>query len=522
MVFYPLINNCGLKSTNAFSDGYTINIQWYQAYSSVTTNRIAYNIYYSTTKENVFSEGVKYISIDDSLEANIINLDPGQLYFFSVRPIEYNPNVYNLNILPIAYDNLRVLPTSLLRENINSTVTTIPLLDVYGFPTSGIARIGAEVISYNSIDQILNNLTSVTRGFSGSRARIHNIDGYDGYYYQDPIVTYFINGEDLQYDRIFECQCRFERTDYQRTNEDGYHQVLADLLTSDLSQSDEYNVDFPAYDYSGYHRTDPVQLLTGQCVGSYIGGEQGCIDKYGNVNIVRGFNLQDFNNQRQELGLSVTGRVATLIQRSRTGITCNCYQPSSEYADDRCPRCLGSKYVHGFEQYFNPRRSDGRIKVRLGPSDEDVKMTEAGLESEVIVDIWTLTVPTIKDRDILVLYQMDEQTEEYRYEVLSVNRNNTLLNFQGGQKLRAQRIRKTDSLYQVQIFKDSSLYPSTLTTSVGYTTSIVPHTHTIVVSEKITALTQINQVTSVSQGHSHPVIAGQVLDSVGHRHEIVL
>jgi len=37
---------------------------------------------YSTEKENIFSEGVKYISIDDSLQANIINLIPGQNYFF--------------------------------------------------------------------------------------------------------------------------------------------------------------------------------------------------------------------------------------------------------------------------------------------------------------------------------------------------------------------------------------------------------------------------------------------------------
>lgn len=47
--------------------------------------------------------------------------------------------------------------------------------------------------------------------------------------------------------------------------------------------------------------------------------------------------------------------------------------------------------------------------MRFAPADEDLKMTEAGLESEVNGEIWTLTVPTIKDRDVLVRYDMDRK-----------------------------------------------------------------------------------------------------------------
>lgn len=522
MVYYPSPIKSGLISTNSFGDGCTINLQWNKAYPSIYTNRIAYNIYYSTIKENVFSEGIKYISIDDSLEANIIDLTPGQLYFFCVRPMEYNPLIYNLESdLQIAYDNLRIIPSSLLRSNMDQITTTIPLLDVYGFPNSGIIKIGTEIIEYSSIDIIQNNLTSVVRGYNNSNITIHNVDGYDGYSYWDPIVRLFIFGESIIYDNIYQCQSRFEYDSYQRTNEDGYHQVLKDLLTTDLSASDNYNIDFPSYDYSGYHRTDPVQLINGTCVGSYIGGEMGCIDKYGNFNIVRGFSLQDQNNQRQEMLLSITGKPAVLIKRVRTGITCSCYQPSSEYPDDRCPNCYGTKFVFGYEQYFNPRRSDGRIMVRPSPSDEDLKMSEAGLESEFILDFWTLTSPTIRDRDILVLFDM-EGNEEFRYEVLSVTRNNTILELQGGQKLKTQRIRKFDPAYQIRIFKDSSLIPSKILTSVGFTTGILPHTHEVTISEKILSVSQINQTTSVSQGHNHPIVSGIVLSALGHDHRITL
>jgi hypothetical protein len=639
MVFYPNPINCGLKSTSSLGDGYTVNIQWHQAYASTTTNRIAYNIYYSEEKETVFSDGIKFVSVDDSLEANIINLTPGQLYFFSVRPVEYDPILYNLDaMLPVAYDNLRIIPSSLLRSDIYQNSLTVPLLDVSEFPNTGVVKAGTELIRYSSVNYITNNLAvpgsvinnayfidqggedysrspgndgyligltlinlqataetwiircvgimpdgyakfSATgsisgtsrdgytnpiiwtsdsqtnsngvfefsilqaspfvigdyftikigagsvvdggRGYNNTNIRSHTTDGYDGYYYWDPAINFFVIGEENSFDRIFMCQNRFEYPNFQRTNADGYHQVTKDLLTSDLSESDNYNVDFPAYDYAGYHRTDPVQLLNGTCVGSYIGGEMGCIDKFGNVHMLRGFSLQDHNNQRQELGLSVTGKPAVLIKRVRTGITCACYQPSSEYPDDRCPLCYGTKFVFGYEQYFNPRRSDGRIMVRPSPADEDVKMTEAGLESEMLIDFWTLTVPTIKDRDILVLFDM-AGNEEYRYEVLSVTRNNTVLELQGGQKIKAQRIRKTDPAYQVRIFRDSSMFPSQLNTSIGFTTSIVPHTHKIVISEKIVSINQINQTTEVSQGHNHVVKDGIIMPAVGHSHTIIM
>lgn len=347
----------GLDAVTSIGDGYSINIRWFQAYPNIKTNKIAHHIYFSTIKENVFTEGIKYVSIDDYIDANIIDLTPGQEYFFSVRPVEYDPDLFNLELLPIAYDNLRVYPTSLLRQNISDTDLIIPLLDVTDFPPSGLIKIGVELIQFLSVDLInmnllLNNIDQ--RGAYNTNARPHNISGFDGYYTWDPIITLFTKKESTSFDRIFACQCRFEYPNHPFTLIDGYRQVTKDLLSTDLSTADAANVDFPMYDYAGYHRTDPVQLLNGTCVGSYIGGQMGCIDGYGNYNIFRGFSLQDRNTQRQEIELSVTGKPAALIKRVQTGITCACYLASSEYPDDRCPLCFASGTLINTKSGFIP------------------------------------------------------------------------------------------------------------------------------------------------------------------------
>jgi len=647
MIFYgnPSVNT-GTNAVGAVGDGYTINIKWFQAYTSVPNFKIAYNIYYSTHKPTVFSEGIKFVSIDGALQSNIIDLIPGQEYFFAVRPVEYNPAIFNLSLLPVAYNNLRVYPTSLLRQDMSATDLIVPLVDVSDFPPTGVVKVGIELIQYLAVDQVNNNLVlsggvdpiaahfvvqqggnfylpnpnnigtgtidnltlvngssppsenwtircvrvdgypvptpkfeafgsvsgtqrdqytnpiiweadgtnvagsilsfSITettpfamgdeftiqvigltpgvsggRGYNGTPISEHTTDGYDGTNFWDPIVPLFTLGESHLFDRIYVCQARFEYPYYQFTMVDGYHQVLKDLLSTDLDAADAANVTFPMYDYAGYHRTDPVQLLDGTCVGSYIGGEMGCIDGYGNYNIYRGFSLQDQNTQRQDVLLSVTGRPAVLIRRVQTGITCTCYLPSSEYPDDRCPYCYGTKFVFGYEQYFNPRQSDGRIMVRVGPTAENLRMHEAGLESEFPLDIWTLTVPTVKTRDVLVLFDQDDN-EEFRYEVGDVIRNNTINGLDGGQHLKTFRIRKFDPAYQIRIFRNTSDFPQKLNTSVGFVPGIPPHTHEIVINEKIMSVSQINQTTALSQGHNHPIINGEVMEVLGHSHQIIL
>lgn len=652
MVHYASPIMAGLSQVASLGDGYTINLTWFPAVPDNFLNKIAYHIYFSINKDQVFTEGVKFVIVDGSTSANIIDLIPGQAYWFCVRPVEYNPNVITfLQNLPVAHDNVRFYPSSMLRSNIGPTDLIIPLIDVDGFPNTGILKVGIELIQYLAVDTVNKNLivssgsgglpahlilqsnnqfylpspsnhgngiitmlmlasggpptetwtvkcvfvqrdgsnnpipgtakfeavgsisgnvrdpfgnpfvwgvngtvvsngilsfgitelgptftpgdnftlqvqgvapgASGGRGFNGTPISGHTVSGFDGYNQWSPIVSLIAFGEDTRWDEILVCQSRFEYPNYPFTIIDGYHQVTKDLLSTDLSAADAANVQFPMFDFSGYHRTDPVQLLNGTCVGSYIGGEMGCIDANGNFNIFRGFSLQDQNTQRQDILLSVTGRPAVLLRRRWEGITSNTYIPSSEYPDDRAADNYGGKFVMGYDQYYNPRRSDGRILVRTGPTAENLKMHEAGLESEYPLDLWTLTVPTIKTRDVLILFDQDDN-EEFRYEVADVVRNNTILGLDGGQHLKTFRVRKFDPIYQIRAFRNTADFPSQLQTSLGFAVGIPPHSHNIVINEKIMTVGQINQTTGVAQGHNHPIVNGQVMEVLGHTHTIIL
>jgi len=183
--------------------------------------------------------------------------------------------------------------------------------------------------------------------------------------------------------------------------------------------------------------------------------------------------------------------------------------------------CYGTKFVFGYDQYFNPRSSDGRIMVRLSPTAENLKMREAGLESEFPLDMWTLTVPTIKTRDVLILFDQNDN-ESFRYEVGDVIRNNTILGLDGGQHLKTFRIRKTDPAYQIRVFRNTAQFPDTLNTSLGFAVGTPPHSHTIVVNENVLAVSQINQTTGISQGHNHVVVSGVVQEIFGHSHIIII
>jgi len=661
MVTYADPVRVGLSRVASMGDGYTINISWFQAYSTLPSNKIAYHIYYGTDNTklipdseypDIFSEGVKLVVIDGSTEVNVIGLTPGQEYWFCVRPVEYDPTIFNLSNLPIAHDNVRFYPSSLLRQNMTATDLIVPLMDVEGFPNMGVVQVGIELILYLAVDAVNNNLIvpggtspisghlvlqsnnqyylpnpnntgqgslgsltlvggdtngtysircifvqrdgsgnpisgtakfvvispppgdpvdgygnypvwvangpivsdgilsfgivendgytfvpgdsftvqvagaqpglSSGRGYDNTPITSHSVSGFDGYNTWNPLVTVFTLTESRLYDQMYVCLSRFEYPNFPFTIIDGYRQVPVDYLSTDLAAADAANVTFPIYDYAGYHRTDPVQLLNGTCVGSYIGGEMGCIDAYGNYNIYRGFSLQDQNTQRQDILLSVTGQPAVLVQRVQTGDVCSCYLSTSEYPDDRCPFCYGTKFVFGYTQYFNPRQSDGRIMVRLGPTAENLKMHEGGLESEFPLDIWTLTVPTIKTRDFLILFDQNDN-ESFRYEVGDVIRNQTILGQDGGQHLKTFRIRKTDPAYQVRVFRNTSDFPNTINTSLGMAPpAIPPHSHTIVVNEKVLAVSQINQTTGISQGHNHPITDGVVQTVLGHTHTIIL
>jgi len=508
----------GLKKVSAVGDGTSVVLEWFPVYPSITTNAVAITIYHSTSKDNLYYEGIKLIYNGNDTSLTLTGFPAGDLTFFAIRPFEYNPT-FNWNDLTNTDINQYVLPETLLASNITDTDLAIPVLDASSFPAQGTILLGSELISYSSKTGNTLNVSVNGRGFNNTVARIHGMDGWDGnpalatslqwlFYRRGPSL--WIGGDDPNFDKQMMCEVRFDYPHFPG-NTTGYNQVVEDIVDVDLEWSDTQQIGFPAYDYAGYHRQDPAMLIKGECIGSYQGGEMYCQDDENGVGqVLRGVSLQDRNNQRQEMITILTGRPCVLLQRQMTGITCKCMVTYQNSPDPLCEVCIGSGFVTGWVQYFFPRNSDGRLLVRFDPYKDTIRREAEGMDPEIQVVARALTVPTIKPRDILVKYELTGE-EEFRYEVTGVTRNDTYLGNIGGQKLDLTRIRKTDPVYKIYVFSNTATMPTWIDTGTmiaepGHSipTNLMNHSHRIRGNEN--ARQTWAQQTQVSAGHNHRVI----------------
>ena len=522
----------GCRFAGSKGDGYSIDLRWYKAQPWPITYTMAYNIYYSTDREEVFNEGVKYVIIDSTRDTiTITGLKPGDVYYFAVRATEFERGTVRLNQLP-EVDNCKVYPEAALRYTISDSTLLIPVEDADQFPPLGVVLIGAELIQYTSLDipdgyLVLSDISQ--RGVYDTSARMHMPDGYDGYqYYDNPLVRHFWGFEDDNI-AVEMAENKFQYPHYPATAADGYKERV-DIVNKNLDPIEAANQDFNPYDFAGWRRNHPADLLSGRCVGSYFGGEYYCADGYDGIGRqIRGVNIQDLITQREEVLLEITGVPCVLLRKITEGKYSKHYENKKLNTAYRGLDNFGTTMVHGYEQYFNDRRADGRIFIRFGPTKEDIKRNEDGLENEFIPDCWTLVTPPIKDGDVIIRYAIDG-TEEFRYEITNVTRNDTFLEETGAQKFTAHRVRKTDPIYQVPVNADTSTIPTTITTSIGMVAGLIPpHVHNIQISgDNVTSVSQINQMTGISQGHNHRITNGTIAavdnagNELGHTHTIIL
>ncbi|KKN61324.1 hypothetical protein LCGC14_0523150 [marine sediment metagenome] len=521
---YSATKRGGCSLARSAEDGYTIQIFWDQAYESVLDYDLGYNVYYSTIREDVFTEGVKFVSIDGATDGYVIELTPGDVYYFAVKGAQHDPSWFNLALLPDSFPGFKAYPEGLLLSDISTTDVVIPLSDIDQFPAFGVIQVGTEIMRYISKDIPSSSVLVSERGFLGTNIRFHDTDGYDGIETRDPIVRFWRGYEDDN-ERVQQETASFAFPNHAFTAADGYA-IKSDIITTNLGASDTSIESFPKYDFVGWHRTDPSRLLRGDCIGTYYGGEQWCADGYlGIGRQLRGVPINEQAARREEVLLNTWGEPVMLVRRLWSGIRCSCILSTTEQPEHRCIFCFGTGFSTGYEQFFNSRKSDGKIRVRFGPTQEDVKMDSAGLENVFIPDCWTLVYPAIRDRDFIIRFDEDG-VEEFRYEILNVTRNILAEGKSGAQKFSAQRIRKTDPIYMWSAIDTTATMPQTLTTSIGLLRGLgglqIPHIHNIVINEGIVSLSQINQTTSVSEGHNHQIRNGIVLKSVGHAHSIIL
>lgn len=517
----------GLRTVTCLGDGYSVHLQWHRSYQDPPLWDLVYNLYWSTEKNDVFSEGVKFVIPSDQSEVIIRSgFKRGDIYYFAVRASAHEPGTLLFDQLPVA-DGLKMYSEAALRENISPTDTLIPVDDASVFPPSGIVLIHAEPIQYSAVDLVDNNLVLFSvnqRGYYGYDARLHTTDGYDGrHQFEDSFVRLWKGFEDGN-NAVGAEEIAFE-FNYARTDEDGYRERV-DILTAtaELSVTDEANDDFPAQDQRGWTRTHMEDYLSGKCIGTYFGGEYGCADGYESDGSIRGLSIQDHMNMREEYLLELTGEPVMLFRRMWEGKESQHHDPHRENTAYRGLDNFGTTMVSGYYPFYNSRRSDGKILVRFGPTKEDLKREDSGIENTFIPNCWTLVYPGVQDGDFIIRFNQDG-SEEWRYEIIDVERNRVLLQETGQQKFTAVRVRKTDPIYQVRAIRDTSQLPAELLTSIGSVDGpggVPPHMHRVVVNEGITTVAQIDQMTSVEQGHNHPVQNGQVQIVLGHTHTLVL
>ncbi len=518
----------GIESVISHEDGYQLDITWRRAYPSKLNNIIIYNIYFSSNMDDVFTEGVRLVSIDGTYSANLVDFSPGDLYYFAVRAVELDLTWFLPSMLPDAYGGLKYLPEGMLLSALTTSSSEISLTDIATFPPMGIVQLGYELIRYNNVDYTAGKLLSLTRGFNSSSIRPHGLDGYDGYVTTDAFVHFWKGMEDTN-DITIEQEIKFDYPNYAFTVKDGYKTIDADVFNTDLNASDTSQTGFIRYDYSGWRRTSPWDLLSGKCVGTYFGGSAFCADGYGVGFQVRGIPFQDAVAAREEQQLETIGEPCILLKRKWTGIRCSCISAGQENPYLRCTKCFSTGFLTGYDQFFNPRRSDGKLLVRFDPTEDQVRTDEEGLESVFLPNCWSLVVPSIHSRDIIIR-QNEDGSEEFRYEVQSVTRNKLLNGMSGMQKFATQRLRKTDPVYQWLNMTSTANVPQILTTGIGLlrgpNNTLIPHTHELHINENIINLSQINQTTSISAGHNHRVVNGQIQmseenEQIGHQHSII-
>lgn len=432
----------GLKAVTCLGDGASVLIEWHKAFLLKTLLwGIVYNIYYSTNQSTVFSEGVKLVSKNTNLSAIIKGgFKPGDVYYFAVRAGVHENETFNIDSLPTE-NGLYIYSESVLRQNIQAEDLIIPLVDVSGFPGTGVIILGRELVKYSSVDTVNNNLIVLEgdRGYLGYEPTQHTVDGYNGESYLDPSVKIWKGYEDVG-NAIGFTEIKFQEQ-YARTDTDGYKERV-DIVTSEKSLDvvNDENNGFPSYDLSGYDRTYLGDYLSGKCVGTYFGGEYGCADGEDTDGTIRGLSVQDHMNMREEYLLELTGDFVVLFKRKWEGKQSMHYDSTRENTAYRGIDNFGTPVINGYEQYYNPRRADGRILVRFGPTREDIKREETGLENEFIPNCWTLVIPGINDGDFFIRYNSDG-TEEWRYEIINVERNKVLLQETGRQTFTAVRVR---------------------------------------------------------------------------------
>jgi len=445
------IRRPGIALVQDVGNGIGVHLAWEEARPTNFNKTLYYNIYVSDTRFGVLDSPPLFITTKRDVVVPVSN--PGNLFYVAVKATEFDIDTA-IDITDLEQAGVDVYRYPESQDLISDLVEgvdgyRVAITDVSGFPDVGELIIGTEVMRYSTKDTVNNELvvdiidravidTLPAEHLSGESVRLWQGIEDGNSVVRQSIATWY-SGDAYQSDSYGEYN----------VGEDGYRAVNQDNVTTDLSASDEQNVEFPGYDFCGYHRPSLQATFSGQCVGSYLGGQ---------FNGNRGFNLQERNLSRLDTMLQVTGEDVILLKRIWTGKRCSCFGLRREHQKTRCTKCFGTGFDGGYERYINPRavsessiNTQGFIKARIYPHKDDMQIKpDQGLTQDTNPTAWTLSVPTLKDRDVIVRFNIDG-TEEFRYEVQDVTRNKLFFGQTGKQEFTLVRLDKTDTIYKYPV-----------------------------------------------------------------------
>lgn len=462
----------GLRELDDLGIGTSVRLKWKYAKAPEGFGDVYYNVYKSRSLYNIVLN--EPFAITQANEIIDPNLHPGDGYYYIVRAAYFiNPPI--LNELSEISEGLYAYPSTTYIDEVDgyfesANLGALTVTTTEGFPTQGLLKIGSEILSYDSITATTFNITErdvftldyvedytngtsvvLFRGIEDLNKVFYKVvaswdtgsiaiqmplvpgDGYDGYAY-------------LQ-------------------DRDGYRSFPFDNINEDHSIFEENNDDVLPQSYCGYRRETFVNLYQQQQCGTYQGGSNVIrvipgVNGGRPVRIGGGIDVYESNLQRQEFLLGLTGEPFILLRRKTTGQVCQRISHRHEHPHARCSICFGTGFSGGYDRFINSREirptelnPNGFIQLRVQPyADKAPLKQDLGIDvSEVLYEAWTLAIPTIKVRDVLINYISDIEfgvlIEDFRYEVINVQRNKLLFSKEGAQKLTLKRIPKTEQVY---------------------------------------------------------------------------
>ena len=460
----------GIQFAEDLGLGSVIRIHWKPATTPPGLSETYYNIYWDTTLEELFDAPK---AITNALSTSVTGLHGGDGYYFATRATYY-PENQQLTQLTSPSPDYYKYPASVVVNhtdgyfNSNEMVLTVSP-NTSGFPNSGYLKLNYEVVSYAS--KASTTFTIAQRdAFSLGNLETHangaTVELFKGIEDFNQSFHFAVPTWDAGSTAPWLFPDPNDPDGYASMQDsDGYRAWLVDNLHEDHSEFETDNIDFTAQDaLCGTYKANTstlVNLYTGNQCGTYFGGRE---DGFGG-----GIRLTDANLRREEMLLAQTGEPFMLLRAKSTGQQCPRYSIRGEHSAERCSMCYGTKILGGYDRYIYQRlyrpnitNPNGLIAMRVQPYRNDLPLIQyRGLSQTDEVTIWAPSIPTIKKRDILIRYLPvnpgDVPVEEFRYEVLNVERNRILFGDDGKQTL---TVRKLDKTHPTMTFETTLTAPA--------------------------------------------------------------